>query len=198
MMQRRNFLGYATAIVAALWAVPKRLLGSPTSCATDSDVQGPFFRKGAPARTNLAADYKGAGRLLHVHGTVFGPDCTAPLSDARIELWHADPSGHYDLDSDKFLFRGLVRTDSKGRYTFETMIPAGYKDGPLDRPAHIHYMVEAPGHKKLVTQLYFEGDPKLEGDIFIRQNNGKKRALPYPQNREGVHVVEFNLVLKTS
>jgi len=196
MIRRRGFFHYALAIGAALSSVPKRLFGEPESCATDNDVQGPFFRAGAPERSNLAVDFAGEGRRLEVSGVVLSADCKTPVAGATIELWHADPLGQYDLKSERFMFRGRIRTDQHGKYTFQTLIPAGYKDGPLDRPAHIHYLLEAPGHRKLVTQLYFDGDPKLDGDIFIRQNRGKKRALPYPRNNQGVHEIEFNLVLK--
>lgn len=61
-----------------------------------------------------------------------------------------------------------IKMDAQGHYVFRTLIPAPYRDGGLDRPRHIHYIITAPGHRKLVTQLYFEGDERLDRDTFVR------------------------------
>lgn len=196
-MQRRNFITYLAAVSAAIASVPRKLMAaSKEECFTDADVQGPFHRMGAPERSNLAEDYSGKGRLLEVRGTVYSGDCSTPIANAKIDLWHAGPDGQYDERSDKFIFRGIVKTNEQGQYFFKTLIPAGYRDGGLDRPAHLHYIVTADKHHRLVTQLYFKGDSKLNNDIFIQQNNGMKRALQYPVNSQGVHEMEFDIVLR--
>lgn len=195
MINRRNFVAYASAIAAALVSLPNKLRAQRNPCVTDTDVQGPFHRRGAPERTDLAKGYEGNGRKLRVAGRVFQADCTTPIANATIDLWHASPEGQYDQTTEKYMFRGVIKTDRSGSYSFDTLIPKGYKDGPLDRPAHIHFIVEAPKFKKLITQIYFKDDPKLEGDIFIKQNNGHKRALSYPINTDGVHEMSFDIVL---
>ena len=53
-------------------------------------------------------------------------------------------------------------------YEFETIHPGRYLNGSQLRPSHIHYRVSSPGHAELVTQLYFEGDPEIAGDPFVR------------------------------
>ena len=68
-----------------------------------------------------------------------------------------------------FLNRARILADENGFYEFETIHPGRY---PLDqtrlRPSHIHYRVSHPNHRTLVTQLYFKGDPHIEGDPFVR------------------------------
>jgi catechol 1,2-dioxygenase len=55
-------------------------------------------------------------------------------------------------------------TGKDGSYQFATIRPAPYGLGSSMRPAHIHFMISAPGRKPLVTQLYFAGDPNLDSD----------------------------------
>jgi len=198
-MERRNFLAYSGSLFAGVMSLSSKLFGKSSGCQTDEDVQGPFLRAGAPERNDLAVDYKGSnGAPLEVRGKILSDDCITPVPNALIELWHAGPDGQYDEHSDRFVFRGRVRSGINGDYYFRTLLPKGYKDGVLDRPAHIHYIVNESKHKKLVTQLYFKGDPKLDNDIFIQRNNGKKRAVAYPQDINGVHQVVFDIVLTKS
>jgi len=165
-------------------------------CYTDADVEGPFFRDGAPSRINLADSYTGKGVSLIVKGYVYGNDCQTPIKNAQIDIWHASPDGQYDLNSDKYMFRGKLFTDKKGFYQFKTLMPKGYKDGGLDRPKHIHYRVSSDAHKMLITQLYFKGDEKLKNDPFVIQNNGFKRAKTLQEITTGDFEMTFNINLK--
>ena len=81
------------------------------------------------------------------------------LSNATIEIWQADHLGHYDLDG--YRYRAKLSANGSSDYKFETMMPGHYPDRVCQ---HIHYIVSAPGHKTLVTQLYFATDPVFEGD----------------------------------
>ena len=191
-------MSYMMAIASAISAIPRQAFASEKgNCFTDADVQGPFHRAGAPVRFNLADGYQGvSGKPLEVHGKVYSADCNTPIPNAKIDLWHAGPDGLYDEHSNKFVFRGVIQTNEQGEYFFKTLLPAGYKDGALDRPAHIHYIITADGHQKLVTQLYFKGDPKLKNDLFIQRNNGLKRALEFSANTRGIHEIKFDIVLR--
>jgi protocatechuate 3,4-dioxygenase beta subunit len=80
------------------------------------------------------------------------------LAGATLEVFHADDRGEYDMRG--FRCRGEIPVGANGEYGYETVVPAGYGG----RPEHIHYVINAPGHKRLVTQLYFENDPKFKGD----------------------------------
>ena len=115
------------------------LSGAQPPCApTREDMEGPFYRPGAPIRQST-------GRGLVVSGAVKSADSCAPVPAARIEWWQAGPSGHYDDEH-----RGALRTADDGTYRFETDSPPAY----FGRPPHIHVKVLAPGHRTLTTQLY--------------------------------------------
>ena len=134
-----------------------------TSCeATGSDILGPFHEEGAPQRTRLADDDEPGERMV-IEGTVYGPDCTTPLSDVLLDVWQADENGDYHGgDEDEYRLRGQLMTDTDGTYRFETIRPGNYPmPGGTIRPAHIHFTITKPGYSPLTTQLYFEGDPHL-------------------------------------
>jgi protocatechuate 3,4-dioxygenase beta subunit len=76
-----------------------------------------------------------------------------------VEVWQADHHGKYDLET--YRYRALLKTDSKGAYEFDSILPGHYPDRVAQ---HIHYLVRAPGCRPLVTQLYFATDPAFEGD----------------------------------
>jgi protocatechuate 3,4-dioxygenase beta subunit len=123
---------------------------------THSNSLGPFYKKGAPRKEKLGEGNE-PGTPLLVMGRIVNTD-GQPLSDAVIEVFHADNSGDYDMQG--FRFRGQIVPQASGDYKFETIVPAGYGG----RPRHIHYVVSAPGHRQLVTQLYFADDPFFGGD----------------------------------
>lgn len=130
---------------------------------TGSDVEGPFYREGSPRRQVLASQDE-LGERLVVEGIVSGPDCQTPLSGAMIDVWHADTRGNYHGPESEYRLRGQMKTDSEGRFRFETIRPGHYPLGDSMRPAHIHFIVSHPGHEPLTTQLYFAGDPYLADD----------------------------------
>ena len=124
---------------------------------TPSNVLGPFYKKSAPRSTRLVLPGD-PGIPLVVSGAVV--DTRGELvPEARLEIWHADHLGHYDLDG--YRCRALLPASEKAEYRFETVMPGHYPDRVAQ---HIHYLVSAPGHKTLVTQLYFATDPVFEGD----------------------------------
>ena len=81
------------------------------------------------------------------------------LADAKIEIWQANHFGLYDLDG--YRYRASLSADLAGQYSFDSVMPGHY---PARVCQHIHYVVTAPGHKPLITQLYFATDPVFEGD----------------------------------
>jgi protocatechuate 3,4-dioxygenase beta subunit len=146
------------------------------SCAiTETNIEGPYYRAGAPLRSNLVdADVVGVPLLLT--GRVLSLDCRSSLADAELDIWHADGRGHYDNDgslrlpADRFRLRGRVKTDKSGAFSLRTVVPGRYLNGRTYRPAHVHVKVRAAGHRALTTQLYFPGDPYNEADAFIRRS----------------------------
>jgi protocatechuate 3,4-dioxygenase beta subunit len=142
------------------------------------DILGPFFLQGAPFRGKVTQPLE-PGELLVVRGRVWGFDTKKPIANAVIDVWQADAHGKYDLDDPRkppsvSQFRNRIRlvTDETGFYEYETIRPASYQIGPQRyRPAHIHYMVQARGYAKLVTQLYFKDDKHLASDPWASKSN---------------------------
>jgi len=189
--------------------------------ATATTVFGPFYTP-APDFAN-GADIKGhlPGRPMYVGGSVKSVD-GAPLAGARVDVWHADDAGFYDLQklasSPGLAGRGCFRTDAAGRFNLWTVRPAGYPipdDGPVGRmlraqgrhpfrPEHIHFMIQAPGHRKLVTHVFAEGDEHLDSDVvfgvkeslikpFERRSGG---SAPDGRAMEGIwYTLEYDFVL---
>jgi protocatechuate 3,4-dioxygenase beta subunit len=138
--------------------------GPVAACVPTADnIEGPFFKPGAPHRAVLAGA-RDRGQPLALAGRVLGAGC-APLAGALLEVWHADHRGAYDLAG--FRYRGTLRTDEAGRWTVRTIVPGRYRDGRRYRPMHVHVKLRAPHHRGLTTQLYFAGDPYHDGDPFL-------------------------------
>ena len=132
-----------------------------------------------------------SGSLYSVTGEV--------LHDAKLEMWQTDNSGHYDIDG--FKFRTVLHPGEKGAYSVDTVMPGHY---PQRVCQHVHYLVTAPGHKPLVTQLYFATDPVFEGDPdknYTRDSLITSRELVRPvvikgDPKELTAAVIFDLVLE--
>ncbi len=141
------------AAVVALWEELEAQKLKPTP----RNVLGPFYKKGAPRSARLSAPGD-PGLPLVVSGKVV--DTRGELvPEAKLDVWHADHLGHYDLDG--YRYRAQLAVTAGGGYQFDTVMPGHYPDRVCQ---HIHYIISAPGHKTLVTQLYFATDPVFEGD----------------------------------
>jgi protocatechuate 3,4-dioxygenase beta subunit len=179
-LSRRDLL-YRCAVSGALTIAPTISLSaaaaaidaatSHPSKPTDWQQLGPFYKRNAPSQTQLrmAGD---PGLPLAVHGSVFSASGDA-LPQAQIEIWHADHSGHYDLKG--YRFRTRLLTDAAGRYGIDSIMPGRYEDRPFP---HIHYIITAPGHKVLTTQIYFATDPIYDGDPQRNFNRNPDLAGP--------------------
>jgi protocatechuate 3,4-dioxygenase beta subunit len=126
---------------------------------TPPNTLGPYYKRLAPATEALRTPgdpglpLSLSGQVLDTRGDV--------LLDATIEIWQADHFGYYDIDG--YRYRGKLSVDSTGQYQAETVLPGHYPDHSRVCQ-HIHYLVTAPGHKTLATQLYFATDPAFDGD----------------------------------
>jgi len=142
---------------------------------TEDNILGPFYRPASPYRAKITPPLE-PGTLLLIRGRVWAFDSRRPLAMATLDIWQANAHGRYDNDDpqkppakDLFLNRARLVTDENGFYEFETIHPGPYQTAPnVWRPSHIHYMVQYPGYKTLVTQLYFKGDPHNATDEFIK------------------------------
>jgi protocatechuate 3,4-dioxygenase beta subunit len=137
----------------SLWAETTIPSGKPTP----TEVLGPFFKKGAPdTRAMRAAG--AAGFPLRITGKVYNVK-GEKVQGAKVDLWHADEVGLYDLEGYKY--RSKLSLENTTEYAVDTIMPGHYDDRPAQ---HVHYMISAPGHRTLITQLYFATDPFFEGD----------------------------------
>ena len=152
--------------------------------ATESSVLGPFYQEGAPAYENGAdlADEETDGERVLVSGKVVDLD-GAPVAGAVLDIWQTAPNAVYAAQdpSGSFNLCGRLTTGGDGRYSFHTRKPVSYTipgDGPVGamldaagrhnwRPAHIHFMLSAPGYETLVTQLFTDDDPYLGTDAVF-------------------------------
>ena len=159
-------------------------INAPASAgATESTVVGPFFTDDSP-EVPLGGDIAGAakGRPCYVSGTVRGTG-GEPVPGARIEVWESDEDGFYDVQypDGRTGGRGWLRSAPDGDYRFWSVRPAPYPipdDGPVGdlltaagrgpmRPAHLHFKVEAPGYRTLITHIFVAGDPYLDRDAVF-------------------------------
>jgi len=124
---------------------------------TPQNTLGPFYKRLTPMNNMLRVPGD-PGIPLTLAGQVFNTRGDI-VPDATIEIWQTSHQGHYDLNG--YRYRGKLKVDKSGAYTFESVIPGHYPDRVCQ---HTHYLVIAPGHKTLVTQLYFATDPVFEGD----------------------------------
>ncbi len=137
-MARSALLLVTTALVLTLTASAP---AQPKCAPTAPDIEGPFYKPGAPLR-------EATGKGLVVSGVVKSAATCEPIKGARIEWWQANPSGEYD-DA----HRGSQVTGESGAYRFDTDSPPPY----YGRPSHIHFKAFAPGYRPLTTQLYPKG-----------------------------------------
>jgi len=167
------------------------------SGATENTVLGPFHVAGAPARAmgdRISFDGKGEdclfeGRVVDVNGR--------PVAGARLDVWSDNADGFYDVQQPdiqpKWNNRGIFTTGADGKYSFVGIKPVSYPiphDGPVGqmlaalgrhpyRPAHMHFIVTAPGFEKVVTHTFVGDDSYITSDAVF----GVKDSLVAPYER---------------
>jgi len=159
----------------------------PSKC-TEATVFGPFYVEGAPEYENGADISNGArGEPCFVSGQIRGLD-GSPVPGAQIDVWQSDEDGFYDVqrspedaDSAAHQARGRLRSDDEGRFNFRSILAEAYPiphDGPVGRmlealgrhpwrPAHLHFMIKAPGYETLITHVFRDGDKYLDSDAVF-------------------------------
>lgn len=191
--------------------------------ATASTVFGPFFVEGSPEIAigdDLSNGAPGqpclvSGRVLDTAGK--------PIAGALVVTWQADEDGFYDVQkqTDGPQNRGHLTTDAEGNYSFWAVRPVAYPipdDGPVGellraggrgpmRPAHIHFMITAPGYSRLITHVFAAGDEYLGNDAVFGVKDSliaeftEHPAGTAPDGREldqPYFTVQYDLVLATT
>jgi len=163
---------FREALLTCVLALPVAAFGQ-AQCGTPTpgDVEGPFYKSGAPKRASLVEPGSKAEKLV-LSGMVRSADYK-PLAGVTLDFWHADASGAYDNRG--YRYRGVVATDAQGRYQLETNLPPPYSG----RPRHIHVKLRPPGGKLLTTQLYFPGESRGADRLLVvkmERGDGYRRA----------------------
>ena len=156
------------------------------------DLEGPVFGHESVAELDhdLTRQHEGEplGERIIVTGRVLDDD-GRPIPNTLVEVWQANAAGRYHHQVDRhpapldpnFTGAGRCLTDGEGRYRFVTVKPGAYPWGNHEnawRPAHIHFSLFGEAFpQRLVTQMYFPGDPLFEQDPIFN-------SVPDPKGRE--------------
>ena len=181
----------------------------PAGC-TEATVFGPFHVEGAP-HYKLGDDVaNGAkGTPCVVYGTVKGID-GEPIPGAHLDVWQSDDDGLYDVQHEGLghaQARGILNADPQGHYHFRSIVAVPYAiphDGPVAamleatgrhpwRPAHLHFLVKAPGYETLITHVFRDKSDYLDSDAVF----GVRQSLvcDWVQQADGTYVMEYDFVL---
>ena len=173
-----DVLGFSTLIC---------LLNNGRNGATEtaSALLGPFWRMNSPRTPNGTSIVRSPtpGPSLFVDCAIRDPQ-GRPLAGVEVDVWQASPVGLYenqDADQADMNLRGKFTTDAEGRFSFRSVKPAGYPvptDGPVGellraqnrhpyRPAHLHFLAYKPNYKTLITQVFVDGDERLQTDVVF-------------------------------
>ena len=153
--------------------------------ATQSTVLGPFHVVESPPRElGDTIDLIGEGEPCVVTGRVVSVDGT-PRPGAVLDVWQANDQGYYDVQQPDVQppgnGRGLFTAGDGGDFWFRTIVPSHYPiptDGPVgtllqatrrhpNRPAHIHFIVGAPGHRPLTTHIFVADSAYIDSDAVF-------------------------------
>lgn len=180
---------------------------------TPRTIEGPLYVENAPLvdnDANLTSDPDDTGTLYMV-GRIVGPDGEA-VPNAILHVWHANSKGfysHFDPTGEQTPFnnRRRIKLGPDGRYAFQSKMPNGYSVPPQgatdrlmqalgrhgNRPAHVHFFVEAPGYRTLTTQINFGDDPFAADDFAFGTRDG---LLPVPNRQGDAAHIAFDFVLQ--
>jgi protocatechuate 3,4-dioxygenase beta subunit len=157
----------------------------PSEAGTKSSLLGPFYRQDSPLLKlgDSIAAKPTSGQEVCLYGRVLNA-AGQGVPNSMVQVWQPDETGNYDLqkqDPSEMDLRGTFRTDDGGRFYLRTIVPAGYMipmDGPVGdmiraqkrhghRPAHIHFIIDAPGYREVVTALYLQDDEYIDSDTVF-------------------------------
>ncbi|MDX3246719.1 maleylacetate reductase and hydroxyquinol 1,2-dioxygenase domain-containing protein [Streptomyces sp. ME18-1-4] len=161
-------------------SVVDALANSLNPHTTSSAILGPFYVAGPPAAehgSDIAGGLTGTPMWADIQVTDQEGE---PVAGAVVDVWQSNEDGFYDVqlpDLDGPVLRARFITDAAGRFTFWSILPSEYPipdDGPVGRmlsavgrhpyrAPHVHFLIDAPGHQPLITQLFARGGAYLDG-----------------------------------
>ncbi|MGJ7530558.1 intradiol ring-cleavage dioxygenase [Variovorax sp. GB1P17] len=206
--KRQEFILWSDALGLSMLTVAMNN-DKPAGC-TESTVFGPFHVPNAPhyeLGEDIANGAKGTPCL--VCGSIRGLN-GEPVPGAVLEVWQSDDEGVYDVQRPDLVEaqgRGVLRADDEGRFHFRSVVPVPYPipyDGPVGamltatgrhpwRPAHLHFMITAPGYERLVTHVFNRDSDYLDSDAVF----GVRESLVagWQQQPDGSYVLDYDFVL---
>jgi protocatechuate 3,4-dioxygenase, beta subunit len=201
---RESLKAHPPHLAAAYKSTVKRAPSRPPIVyqPTLSELTGPIYGESilGPTDADLTSQHAAAplGERIVLSGRVLDED-GRPVQGTLVEIWQTNAAGRYVHDADthdapldpNFTGAGRAVTDAEGRYIFTTIRPGAYpwRNHPNAwRPAHIHFSLFGSSFlSRLVTQMYFPGDPLLPLDPVFN-------AVPDREARERL-VARFSLEL---
>jgi len=179
-----DVLGLESLVDEITYKLASEAADEPTATA----ILGPFYRHNHPKLPMggciVAEETNKQGDRTWMHGTVTDFRTGKPIEGAEMDVWHTAPNGLYeqqDPDQPEMNLRGKFVTGPDGKYNFYCLRPVPYPipyDGPagkilqaLDRhpyrPAHIHFLLKAPGYQPFVTQIFDRNSKYIEDDAVF-------------------------------
>jgi protocatechuate 3,4-dioxygenase beta subunit len=167
----------------------------PKERPTRSSILGPFYVANAPElELGKSLSPSGNHQEIALYGRVTD-SAGRPIGNAVVEVWQTDEEGLYDVQRhDELDLRGRFHTDAEGRYYLRSIRPLGYSipmDGPVGdliraqgrhgmRPAHVHFLVGAPGFKDVTTAFYLRNDIYIDSDTVFGVTESLIREIEDP------------------
>lgn len=155
-------------------------------------------------RTVIPPDYE-PGEKLIISGTIFLPDGQTPAMDIIVYVYHTNSEGVYPKRGDEKgngkyhgYLRAWMKTDSNGRYEFETIRPAAYHSHEGE-PAHIHYTLQGPGFPEYwLTTIWFADDPRVTDEYkqSVKRSGGFSNIISLTKDGNNVLRGERNIILE--
>ena len=192
------------------------MLTNPVSGGeSTSTVLGPFYRDNPPvlpAGSSVVQKHFEGEETVLFEGIVTD-DQGVPLEGVILDVWEDAPNGLYenhDPDQPDYNLRGRFQTDAQGRYSFVALRPVPYPI-PEDetagellrfmghhpyRPGHMHFMIQKPGYRALISQIFDSSSDYLDNDsVFAVKDDLVAHFVPTPGKAQDLHV-QFDFALK--
>jgi len=138
---------------------------------------------------------------LELTGTVYKTDSKTPAMNVVVYIYHTDQNGIYfaeheasDWGKRHGKYRGWIKTDKNGKYTFHTFMPAAYPERKV--PNHIHLTVKEPGYSAYyIDEIIFNDDPLLSSAEKNSRPDRGGSGLVYPRSIDGKIIITRDIIL---
>ena len=188
-ISRRRVLGMSLAVGGLAFSGAASSVLAQALKRTPGEILGPFYPVLKPLDQDAdltmisGKSARAQGQVLQLTGRVLNLK-GEPVPGARVEIWQANTHGRYDHPSDSnpapldpnFQGFAVQFTDAEGRYRFKTIKPGAYPaTRDWMRPPHVHFEVMGKNNR-LVTQMYFPGEPLNEKDLLLQGLRANKES----------------------